>query len=773
MHWKHRLSTKLAGTVLAVIGLLIIVSGWLVTTMMAGRLREDAERHNHEQAALLQQELETIDRLMQEQARSAVRVLKDQGLALGSPALGRPVRVGDKEVADLLFGQTGQANNFSVVDKVKELMGGTATLFVKNGGEFVRVTTNVQKDDGSRAVGTILDPNGKAIAAIREGKSFYGAVNILDKPYITLYEPLADASGEVIGIWYVGYPLGAFLGKIEQKIGRSETLETDFFVLADDKNTVIYKHTQAPDDVVSKVVSAASEAEAEGWRVTEAAFEPWRYKIISAYSTDDAKLTGQVLATRIWTIAGTILLLLLLGFLIVFLTRRFMKPLDEALRMANDLARGVIDRSAKAAITGRDEIGQMRRAMSEVNEYIGSVAETAAALSEGDLSVAVEQRSADDLLSSNLARVIRTLDDLTGETRGLIRAVEEGGLDRRGDAAKFKGSYRELVEGINTMMDKIVSPINEASACLEKVAARDLTAQMTGDYKGDFARIKTSLNTAVGNLDGSLLRALSGAEQVAAAASQISSTSAALASGASEQASTLEEVSASIQEIFSMSRQNAANAGEARSLSDEARKIAGQGVASMNELSEAVRRIKTSSDATAKIVKTIEEIAFQTNLLALNAAVEAARAGDAGKGFAVVAEEVRNLAIRSAEAASRTAQLIEESVANTDSGVALNDEVLGKLSEINRQAEKVSVVIAEIAAASAQQNQGVEQINAAVEQMNAVIQQTAASSEESASAAEELSGQSQEMLAMIANFRLSELPLRRPARTSPGVAARR
>jgi len=175
----------------------------------------------------------------------------------------------------------------------------------------------------------------------------------------------------------------------------------------------------------------------------------------------------------------------------------------------------------------------------------------------------------------------------------------------------------------------------------------------------------------------------------------------------------------------------------------------------MKRLSEAIDKIKVSSDSTAKIVKTIDEIAFQTNLLALNAAVEAARAGDAGKGFAVVAEEVRNLAMRSADAAKNTANMIEESVKNAEGGVSINQEVLRNLTEINSQVNKVSAVMAEIAAASEQQSQGVEQVNTAVEQMNTVTQQVAANAEESASAAEELSGQSEEMKGMVGAFRLT------------------
>jgi methyl-accepting chemotaxis protein len=175
----------------------------------------------------------------------------------------------------------------------------------------------------------------------------------------------------------------------------------------------------------------------------------------------------------------------------------------------------------------------------------------------------------------------------------------------------------------------------------------------------------------------------------------------------------------------------------------------------MEELSRAIHLIKKSSDETAKIVGTIDEIAFQTNLLALNAAVEAARAGDAGKGFAVVAEEVRALAQRSAEAAKSTAAMIEEASGHADTGVELNQGVVTRLGEIAHAVERVNGVVAEIAAASEQQTQGVTEINDGIEQLNSVTQQTAANAEESASTAEELSSQSGLLEQMVASFVLS------------------
>jgi methyl-accepting chemotaxis protein len=205
-----------------------------------------------------------------------------------------------------------------------------------------------------------------------------------------------------------------------------------------------------------------------------------------------------------------------------------------------------------------------------------------------------------------------------------------------------------------------------------------------------------------------------------------------------------------------MTKQNTLNAREAKGVAEAARGSADKGMESMDRMSSAINRIKSSSDSTAKIVKTIDEIAFQTNLLALNAAVEAARAGDAGRGFAVVADEVRNLAMRSAEAAKNTANLIEDAVRNSENGVAINSEVLKNFQEIAEKTNKVTQVVAEIAAASEQQDEGISQVNRAVEQLNLLTQQNAANAEESASAAQEMSSQSEEMRSMVANFKLSD-----------------
>ncbi|GMV92996.1 MAG: hypothetical protein AMXMBFR82_27740 [Candidatus Hydrogenedentota bacterium] len=239
------------------------------------------------------------------------------------------------------------------------------------------------------------------------------------------------------------------------------------------------------------------------------------------------------------------------------------------------------------------------------------------------------------------------------------------------------------------------------------------------------------------------LDAVSG--ELTSAAGQVAESGQQISDGASQQASSLEETSASLEEMASMTHHNSDNAEQAAHMAAEAEAAAVKGGEAMTRMSEAINQIQNSSGETAKIIKTIDEIAFQTNLLALNAAVEAARAGEAGKGFAVVAEEVRNLAQRSAEAARNTSALIEEAQRNSDHGVSVSKEVGEILSGIVENVQKVSQLIGEVAAGSKEQSQGIEQINIAVSQLDRITQSNAASSEESAAASEELSAQAAQM----------------------------
>jgi methyl-accepting chemotaxis protein len=323
------------------------------------------------------------------------------------------------------------------------------------------------------------------------------------------------------------------------------------------------------------------------------------------------------------------------------------------------------------------------------------------------------------------------------------KALLEGAFDSAFD--RYVEAVVKLVEYNKDDGDEQGADIENSVASAEKGIIFGLVAAaLSGLAIGIF--LSRSISNALNRVINSLSE---GSEQVSAASSQVAQSGQHMAEGASQQASSLEETSASLEEMSSMTKQNSENAKQSNVMATETRVAVEKSREAMNRMGDAIGKIKSSSDQTAKIIKTIDEIAFQTNLLALNAAVEAARAGDAGKGFAVVAEEVRNLAQRSAEAAKSTSALIEESQKNSENGVATSNEVAAILSQIVGSVSKLTQLISEVSAASEEQAKGIEQIGIAVSQMDKLTQANASNSEESASAAEELFAQSKELNDMV------------------------
>ena len=339
-------------------------------------------------------------------------------------------------------------------------------------------------------------------------------------------------------------------------------------------------------------------------------------------------------------------------------------------------------------------------------------------------------------ISSNLKQIVSA-----------IKVVGDGGIEV--DITKAcDDEFGEIIDAINEMVDSVKHDARLAYNISEGDLSMEVEPRTNIDVLGmAFKKLVDDNNHILGNIKEASMQVTTGSEQVASASQS-------LAQGSTEQASSLEEITASIDEIANRTRANAEQANNANKLVHEAKDGAVKGNAQMGEMIEAMNDINHASENISKIIKVIDDIAFQTNILALNAAVEAARAGSHGKGFAVVAEEVRNLAGKSAKAASETAELIEDSISKIAKGSKLAEDTAKALETIVLNIEQIVSLISNIATASNEQATAITQIDQALGQVSQVVQSNSATSEQCAAASEELSNQAMRLRELIAKFKL-------------------
>jgi methyl-accepting chemotaxis protein len=408
----------------------------------------------------------------------------------------------------------------------------------------------------------------------------------------------------------------------------------------------------------------------------------------------------------------------------------------------------------------------LTRQLAAEAERTQAVFECAEALAEGDLSRAPEG----DGVAAAMRRVLGAVGKVTEQAGEMAAAVREQRASRLAADHGLRGAFASICD---TMRDagQTVDRLREENAraeavtqgflgtlgeAIEGLRESDLVVAVEGGFGAHHDATGAALNDAIGALRETLRDLRDAADHVDAAAGDIASGAETVARATADQAASVEEVSASLETLAAGSREAALAARQAREASVSAQGRAQQGVASVSQLQGAMETMRAGAADTAKIVRTIDEIAFQTNLLALNAAVEAARAGDAGRGFAVVAEEVRALAIRSAEAARTTAGLIDDTVRHVETSAEVSSQVGQRLEELRREIESVAAIVDRLAATAGEQQEGVEQIRQAVESLNGSVQSMAASAEESASAAQELSAQARSQRDLVSRFRIDD-----------------
>jgi methyl-accepting chemotaxis protein len=541
-------------------------------------------------------------------------------------------------------------------------------------------------------------------------------------------------------------------------VANADGFLTDYDALMKDERAALeaYQHDANPtaadklvrgkDRPVLARVLAATDALAKSAAAGEQAVDA---------ATDAAQRTSIILL---------IVVNLLVGLIAWLVARSIIKPLAQL----NAAVARISDADANLVFeTGTNEVGQLGVAYKDLLAYIGEIGVATERLAAGDFSAKVTPRSERDMLAARFATVTTTLQQALGEVSSLVGAAREGRLDQRADATKFQGTYREVISSVNGLMDAVRGPIDEAVVVMERMAQRDLRDPMTGNYAGEFGRLKRAINTALGDVASSIGRVSSASEQLALGSSEIQRGSASLAQNTTEMASAVQSISERAGRLSSAADEAATRARGSEKAASSVTDLATTGVRRMDQLSSAMTKIKESAVATGRIMQAINEIAFQTNLLALNAAVEAARAGDAGKGFAVVAEEVRSLALRSAESASNTGRLIEESIRAADEGVQVNVEATQSLHQLASEIHRVAGEISNVASVVDDQKVGLVEIRQSVGEISVATQNTAALAEESASTADVLDTHGQKLRQLVDAFEVE----RTPATAAPAPAA--
>ena len=466
-----------------------------------------------------------------------------------------------------------------------------------------------------------------------------------------------------------------------------------------------------------------------------------------------------------------------------------------------DLAKAAVEGKLATRADATKHQGDYRKIVEGINDTLDAVigplnvaAEYVDRISKGDIPPAITDTYKGDFneIKNNLNGTVKVMNELLAETDKIIRAAENGELDKRADANLFVGGWNKLISGVNDTITNIVDPLMVTADYVEKVAKGINPPKITTEYKGQYNLIKNNLHMlidameevtttaeeiasgnltvkvkersaqdklmqAMANMVGSLTEVASNiqtvANQVMAGSQEMSASSEQLSQGATEQSASVEEVSASMEQMAANIKQNSDNAQQTEKIALKAATDGKEGGKSVSETVAAMKEI-------AGKISIIEEIARQTNLLALNAAIEAARAGEHGKGFAVVASEVRKLAERSQTAAAEINKL-------SASSVQIAEKAGEMLARMVPDIQKNADLVQEITAASNEQSSGAAQINNAIQQLDQVIQQNASASEEMASTSTELLSQAEQLQNTIAFFKLNG----GPAVAKAGVAA--
>jgi methyl-accepting chemotaxis protein len=497
-----RLALVSASTVFA-LTLVFAAVDWQITSRST---RRQAAHEASTQAEQVISSLASIDTLTRQEVASGMRILQAEGARRGAPSLQGKALIGRVEVPGLFLGANSQVGNFAIVDHVKELADGTATLFVWDSGTFTRVSTNVAKPDGTRAVGTVLDPHGEPFAALNQNRPYQGVVDILGFPYTTSYVPMQDSAGKLVGAWYTGYRLDS-IESLRSAIENAQILDHGFVALLKPSGAVVLHNHRVSDETIQSLRLHPGD-----WTVQEKTFAPWGYIVLTAYpGSDVTNRLWKTLATQVASIIALVGLVIALQF--VLIDRKVVRPVrDLAERM------GLADLNTLLDTDRTDEIGtlatnfnqfvlQLRETLSKVMEgsaeskaksdEIRGISSTTVAQMNTQLQCAEGAFASVEELSHNIASTAGNTDDaseraraaanaarqgaeLVATTTGIIQQLAADTQESAGRIAGLSGRAREI--------GSIVAVINEIAAGTNLLALNaSIEAARAGEQGRGFA----------------------------------------------------------------------------------------------------------------------------------------------------------------------------------------------------------------------------------------------------------------------------------------------
>jgi methyl-accepting chemotaxis protein len=366
MKFRNSLRVRLLLPVLALVLVVVVASTLVLAVSEAGQIRADATNTIERQSGAMQSLFAVTRSIMLERAKNSMRLLRQEGQAKGEASIGPPIMVAGRQVNDLLFGNSPQGNVFDIVDGVTSIMDGTVSIFSRSGDDFVRISTNVKKDDGSREVGTLLDPTGPVIGEIRKNHKFYDVVDVLGNPRVTGYEPVLDAAqANVIGVWSVGYKTD--LQPLDEVISASRVLDSGFVALFDSKGKLRF-HSKSNSDINLIDRIAKDPVAAQDWVVVHQDVPGWGFALVSAYPKSDVELI--IARQLVWIVAiGVLVCILLLSLQWALIWSRVLRPVQNLTAIADELSMGKSTRAIDE-VKLDDEIGVLARAISRLSNSV-------------------------------------------------------------------------------------------------------------------------------------------------------------------------------------------------------------------------------------------------------------------------------------------------------------------------------------------------------------------------------------------------------------------